>query len=222
MTQQNSSGTASAPQKRQAADRKMWYREMVNPAVVLFLVGLIVTGLLAVVYQMAQPIIVEREAKEKMASLQTVLPAADTFEPEKSRSILEQGGLTVPETVVSLYPGMKGGAFAGCAVQVAPKGYGGAISMIVGVGADGAISGVIIISQNETPGLGTKAAEPAFLKQYNAVADPAGLQVVKRVATTRGEIEALTGATVTSRAVTRGVTDALTAAREFMKKEGLQ
>lgn len=89
------------------------------------------------------------------------------------------------------------------AIQVAPKGYGGAINMVVGVSDAGEVTGVAIISMSETPGLGSKANDDSFLNQF--IGKRAGVSIGKG----SNNVDAITGATVTSRAVTAGVSEAL-------------
>lgn len=86
-------------------------------------------------------------------------------------------------------------------------GFGGSIQVTVGITSDGTVNGVSILSINETAGLGMKAAEPAFYGQYE------GKQTEKFVVSKDGgngePIDALSGATITSRSVTGAVNAAL-------------
>lgn len=103
----------------------------------------------------------------------------------------------------------------GYAVQVAPAGFGGNIDMMVGVDKTGAVTGISIISHTETAGLGAMAADKtakgeAFREQF------AGLSGELAVG---DQIDAISGATITSKAVTQGVNAAL-ALVATMDKEG--
>lgn len=96
----------------------------------------------------------------------------------------------------------------GYAVQVTPSGFGGAIDMMVGVAKDGSVLGISVISHTETAGLGAVAAADtsagqAFRGQF------AGMSGTLAVSKDGGQVEALTGATITSRAVTSGVNEAV-------------
>jgi electron transport complex protein RnfG len=88
-----------------------------------------------------------------------------------------------------------------------PNGFGGAIDMVVGIDNNGAVTGISIIKMSETSGLGTNAAKPSFKDQY--IGGTGNFAVNKD----GGEIDALTGATITSRAVTRGVNSAVEAVK---------
>ncbi len=196
-------------------------RDILVPAFVLFMTGLIVTGLLAAVYRVANPIMEAREARELRASLQMVLPEAATFAEVGSRNTLSGDGVAVPETVTFVWKGHSGEEAVGYVVSVEPKGYGGKMVLIVGIGADGAVTGLRLISQNETPGLGTQAEEPSWLDGYLGVSAQTGVRTVKQESSGTGDIQAITGATVTSRAVTRGVADAV-AIGETMLERGVE
>ncbi|MBR7184822.1 MAG: FMN-binding protein [Clostridia bacterium] len=94
------------------------------------------------------------------------------------------------------------GGQRGYGVSLASVGFGGDINMIVGVDAEGKVCGVEIVTHSETPGFGSKGEDPAYLAQY--VGHGAALELGK-------EIDAISGATVSSRAILAGV-NAATAA----------
>ena len=140
----------------------------------------------------APKILANKEAKIQEA-IQTVLPG---------------GG---QETKFTDASGMVTAVWAsdsGYAVQVAPAGFGGAITMMVGIDKDGKILGVSVVSQTETAGLGAvigadTAAGQAFRDQFT------GLSGELAVDKDGGQIDSVTGATITSRAVTKGINAAL-------------
>lgn len=100
------------------------------------------------------------------------------------------------------------GSDKGYAIQVTPSGFGGDIELMVGVAKDGKVLGISVISHTETAGLGAVAAADtskgeAFRGQF------AGMSGELSVNKDGGQVEALTGATITSRAVTKGVNEAV-------------
>ncbi len=97
----------------------------------------------------------------------------------------------------------------GYVVEVGPSGFGGTIDMVVGVDPSGAVTGVSIVSMSETSGLGTNASKEEFRSQYTGKTGPFAVNK------DGGEINALTGATVTSRAVTNGINAALDAVKSL-------
>lgn len=151
----------------------------------------------------AGPISVQAEA-EAAAAMKAVLPRAWSF-AEMDMSAFEQ-----ENTVTGVYQGAVDGQTAGYALTVNATGFGGAIRMMVGIDQDGMLQGIRILSHSETPGLGAKATEEAFGRQF--VGRELPLAVVKGVSGD-GQISAITGATVTSNAVT----DAVNRAQAFLQ-----
>ena len=94
----------------------------------------------------------------------------------------------------------------GFVITVTPSGFGGTINMVVGVDSQGLVTGVSIVSMTETSGLGANASRESFRSQFVGRSGSVALRKQG------GEIDALTGATVTSAAVTAGVNSALAAA----------
>ena len=86
--------------------------------------------------------------------------------------------------------------------------YGGDVQIYVGITADGTITGVGFLAINETPGLGMKAKEPAFKDQFNGRAAQT-FEVTKTAASGDAQIQAISGATITSSAVTNAVNAAV-------------
>ena len=164
----------------------------VQLVVTLFLISAICAVLLGLVNNItAGPIAAANEAATQEA-MQAVLPS-DAYE-----QVEYTGGNAL---VTAVY---KAGD-AGYGVQVAPSGFGGNLDVMVGVGADGTCTGVSIISHAETSGLGANATKEDFRAQFVGKANVA-------VTKDGGDIAALTGATITSRAVCDGVNAAIEAA----------
>ena len=101
----------------------------------------------------------------------------------------------------TVYLVSKDGQLAGYCVAVSPQGYGGEIDMLVGIAADGTVCGVQIVSLSETPGVGSRVkTDSAFLDQFKGRTLP--LEVGDNV-------DAIAGASISSKAVTSGVREAL-------------
>ena len=90
----------------------------------------------------------------------------------------------------------------GRAISVSPKGYSGPIDMLVGIDPQGKVSGVKILAHRETPGLGANIAKPKFLDQFKGKTMNDPIEPKK-------DIDAVTGATISSKAVCNGVKEAL-------------
>jgi electron transport complex protein RnfG len=168
--------------------------------IVLFTVTAITGMILGVVNEItAEPI---RRTQERLRgeALARALPEAEEF---SSVAVADNSN----PIVQSVEEGRTDGSKAGYCLTVTPSGYGGPIGIVVGITADGALRAISILSQTETPGLGAKAALPAFFEQFTNK-DGARLAVVKGDAAP-DQIAAISGATITSEAVTLGVNTAL-------------
>lgn len=139
------------------------------------------------------PIQAQRDLANNKARME-VLNGADDFSP------LEVSLSDYPK-VLEVYEGFKDGESVGYTLKVANTGYGDDIVVIVGIQNDGELGGIRIVQHAETPGLGAKAAEPEFYEQYR------GKTAQSQLAD--DEISAITGATVTSSAVTSAVNTAI-------------
>lgn len=182
-------------------------REILRMVVALFAISLVCSAILGAVNAVTKDKIAEIEAETRAAAMREVLPEAAAFE-DVSASLTDE--FQAENAVTGIYAATAAdGSAAGYAVMTAPRGFGGEIVMIVGVGADGTVTGVVITEMSETAGLGAKADDPAFLSQY---AGKSGSLSVVKGAAEENQISAITGATVTSRAVTAGVLAAMKAA----------
>ena len=179
-------------------------KTFVRLAGVLFLIAFVATLLLTVCNVLTRDRIAYLAEQAETEAMQAVLPDAERFNPY-------DGAVTEP--VKAVFVGTAAGADAGYCVSVAPLGYGGEVSMMVGISPDGAVTGVEITSMSETPGLGAKASEETFRAQYAGISGEAA--VIKSGEPKENEVVAISGATITSRAVTSGVNAALQAVQEI-------
>ena len=179
-----------------------------NP-ILLTIITLVSGLLLGAVYGITKEPIAQAQDAAKKEAWQAVFPEAsldDFVAEEVDEAIAEQviADLGVKATVDEV---CKVGDIGYVVTTTDKEGYGGDIQITVGITTDGTVNGVSILSISETAGLGMKAKEPAFYEQYQ------GKQTEKfYVAKDGGEgeaIDALSGATITSRAVTGAVNTAL-------------
>lgn len=172
--------------------------------VVLGLITLVCALLLGVVNQITAPKIAENQKATLDAAMAEIIPDA-TFEAIDVSDEYKNPTDKDAAAITQAFKATKDGQDAGYCVEVLPKGFGGALMMIVGIHADGTVAGAKITAHAETPGLGAKAQQdPSWIAQF------AGKQADGALAVTKdgGEISAITGATITSRAVTTGVNTA--------------
>ena len=171
---------------------------VVRLAVTLLVIAGVMAAALAGVNSITAPIIEKLTYEKTQAAVSAVLPG---------------GGDTVDfpamDLVSKVYKGENG-----YAVEVTPSGFDNTITMMVGVDNAGAVTGISIIDHSETAGLGavaaaTTAAGEAFRAQFK------GLTGSVSVSKDGGQIDAITGATITSRAVCEGVNAALAVAAKL-------
>ncbi len=168
------------------------FREHFIPAIVLVCICLVVSLALAATYNVSNPTILANQKKSADEARMEVLPAGDSFTEYDGK--LADG---VDECYIADNK-------AGMAVTSEYKGFGGAVTVMVGIDADGKITGVKVTDHSETPGLGTKAADADYLKQYQGVSDATADHI-----NNDPNIDAVTGATITSNAVYCSVVEAL-------------
>lgn len=174
-------------------------KEIVIPALSLFIICIVVTALLGLTNAVTAPKIEELAVETQEAAKKEVLADAASF------GDAEQTQLS--GTTYTYYKGLAAdGSAMGYVVETVSKGYGGDISLMVGVGVDGTVQGVSILSINETAGLGMNAENPEFLEQFLGKSGTIGVQ---KNGSSDTEIQALTGATITSEAMADGVNQAL-------------
>ena len=169
---------------------------MLRLALTLFLIGAVTAGLLAGVNSITAPMIEQLNQQKQIDAMTAVVPDADTA---VAVDYVDPNGV-----ILEVYK-----TDSAYAIKVAaPGGFSGSIEMMVGVDAAGNVLGISIINHSETAGLGAIAADKttkgeAFRSQF------AGVSGSVSVAKDGGTVEAITGATITSRAVCNGVNAAL-------------
>ena len=167
---------------------------------------------LAMTHRVTNPLILQHQEATRAAAMAQVLPEADDFEDatEDFSDLLDDPDFA---DIVEVNVGLRQGDPVGNVITVAPTGYVDEIVTMVGI-SDGTITGVSILRQIETPGLGARVVEEDFKSQF------LGLSSTDTVALKNdgGQIDALAGATESSRAVADGV-DQATRLYERIRKE---
>lgn len=173
-----------------------------NMTLSLGLICLVCSALLGGAYAITKdPIAAAAKAKTE-ASLSQVLPAFDA---------VEEGAVEIDGTPVRYYKGLSGGAPVGYAVEAGTIGFGGPLTLMVGVTPDGVVYNTSVLSHSETPGLGAKCAtDVKFMKQWEGFNPSEKILSVKKDG---GDVDAITASTITSRAYTRAVSLALEAVK---------
>ena len=168
----------------------------INMTVCLLAICLVCSGLLAAVYALtAEPIAVAAAAKNE-AAIKEVLPET-AVKIEEERTVEFEGASYAYNLAYDEL-----GNVVGCAINVAPVGFGGPIAIKVGFDVNGVIWNTKVLSQAETPGLGAKCVEPAFSDQFKGFDASAKKLAVKKDG---GDVDAITASTITSRAYADGL-----------------
>lgn len=173
--------------------------------VVLGLITFVCALLLGVINGITKDKIAQNAVETRNAAMSVILPEAENFaDVEVSADWTAPADKNQP-VISGVYEAQAGGQTIGYCVEVNPKGFGGALTLIVGINADGTVAGAQVTSHGETPGLGAKAqSDAAWIGQYAGQPADGSLAVTKD----GGTINSITGATITSRAVTLGVNTA--------------
>jgi len=169
-------------------------KETIRLIATLTVICLVAGVLLALVDRLTSEPIAKARREAKLVAIRNVLPPFDN-EPDKDVVVIDDNW--------KFFVGRKDGAFAGAAVESSTtKGYGGTIKVMIGVTADGKLRGIEILEHKETPGLGAKIASRAFRSRF------AGRDIAKAnwaVKKDGGDIDHITAATISSRAVVEAV-----------------
>ena len=182
----------------------------ISPMIIIppVMIAIVMSFLLAVVYGVTKGPIAEAKRKDERDKLTQVMPefdevANDPLDTKKSLSEEPEGK---PGNIV-LYTGIQGEEVSGYGMKSAVgTGYSGYFSVVFGVSPDGTVNKVKVLESMETPGLGSKAAEPDFISQLEGKKlDDFKFSVTKD----GGDVDAVTGATITSRAVCEAVEQGL-------------
>lgn len=162
-----------------------------NMVAVLFTITLIASAGVGAVNMITADAIAAANAAATTEAVANVLPEFDNTE------ISEQ---TIDEMPIVVYTATKGDQTVGYAVESMTKnGFGGVIRLMVGFAADGKILNVNVLQQAETPGLGTKMADEGNVL-LNSIKDKNSWEIEFKVKKDGGELDALTAATISSRA----------------------
>jgi len=161
----------------------------------LLLICAIIAGLVSFVYAVTNDTYAQNIKGTKEEAVGRIFGKGGRLPYEELRS-------TDAATVSAVFDG---GTLLGYCVEVKSAGFGGDIELMVGYLADGSILGVDVVSHSETPGLGSKSAEPAYLEKY---VGKTGTLIANE------DVDMIAGASVTSKAVLAGVNQATAALSE--------
>jgi len=184
---------------------------LVKDALILTVITLISGLALGFVYEITKAPIAKAEEETTMEAYRTVFSDADTFadldgfDADAASSLVQEAGYTDDDIDNCVIAYDSAGNALGYVITVTSHaGYGGDITLSMGVTNEGVMNGYSITSISETAGLGMKATDESFYSQFEGIL--AGTySVIKSGTASDNEIEAISGATITSKAVTNAV-----------------
>jgi len=182
-----------------------------NMVLSLTLIALVSSALLGFVYELTKEPIALSVLNKKLNAIKQVVPEfSNNPNDEMVRLPTGEGDS------LEIYPAKKDDVIIGYAVNTfTSKGFSGNISLMAGFKPDGTIINIAVLEQKETPGLGTKMAEPEFKDQFN---DKNPAEFALKVKKDGGPVDAITAATISSRAFC----DAVQRAYNTLQKGGMK
>ena len=203
-------------------------KALIKDAFILFLITIISGGLLGAVYDLTKEPIALQQEESQLNAYREVMKEADDFKEEDNQLIVQcakklkgdygTNGIEITNALKAYKDNQK----LGYVIQVIDKdGFGGDIEIIIGIDNQKIITGVEILSIDETVGLGMNAKNEEFRDQYIGKKIDE-FKVVKTGSQSDDEIDALSGATITSKAMTNGINGALDFYDLLIDKGGLE
>ena len=183
---------------------------MIKDALILFAITLIAGLMLGVVNDITKEPIAQQEQKAKNEACQNVFAVADSFEAQELadsaqiEQVLTDAGISGADIDELMAAKDASGALLGYVITVTDhEGYGGDIQFSIGITNEGTLNGISLLSISETAGLGMRAGE-VLVPQF-ADKNVSKFTYTKTGATADSEIDAISGATITTNAVVNGV-----------------
>lgn len=181
---------------------------------ILLVISAVAAGALAVVNGFTAEVIAQAEFEKSVEAYQEIYgDKADTFEPideAKKAALVEKYG-----DIQDVFVAKKGDEIVGYGVNHKASGYGGEMTNAIGLLNDGTIAGFRNIQNAETPGIGTQITEPTYFKGFEGKTFKNGEVKGNKEPAAEDEIPLITGATVSSTAVLKGVNSILPAYEEI-------
>ena len=187
--------------------------KIIKNTIILTIITLVSGVALGAVYEITKAPIANAQEQAKQEAYKQVFEDADSFDDlevdaKEAAEAVKAAGVDDGAEINEAVEAKQGGETIGYVITATdPNGYGGDIQVSVGIQNDGTVNGIAILSINETAGLGMKASEPEFYEQYS------GKQTDHFYVSKDGgegeQIDAISGATITTRAVTGAVNASL-------------
>lgn len=177
-------------------------KEMIKIGISLLIICSVAAMALSFTNEVTKDKIDEQRQLASEEARKQVLPDAAEFKIVSEDQLKELKAIN--EIIIEAYAALDtSGTTIGYVFKTTPNGFSGAVEVTTGISVDGTVSGLRVGTHNETPGLGAKATDEAFYSQYaGKVTD--SLIGVSKTGASGNDIQAITGATITSKAVSDG------------------
>lgn len=182
-------------------------KEIIKLGLILLLTCVIASTCLGVSNDLTKDQITLQREQASEKARKEILPDAKEFKALEEAKFSEV--VKANDKIAEVYVGYNGSEIVGYTFKALASGYGGNVEVITGIDKDGVVSGVRVGSHQETPGLGGNATLPSFYEQYTDKTADSHIGVSKVETSDPHEIQAISGATITSKAVTNGVNMAI-------------
>ena len=184
-------------------------KEFIVPVITLVAIASISAFLLGYVHDKTYLAIQKAKDNQELKAISEVVGEFDNDPFAEKTTIYTKG----KKHKLAMYPARKDGKLTSVAIKsYSNAGFGGRIEIMTGINVDGSIKSFKVISSNETPGLGSKVDEPKFKEQLNGFYPYRQILKVKQDG---GDVDAVTAATISSRAVLKAIEKAYNAFSNF-------
>lgn len=197
-------------------------KNVIKDAMILFAITLVAGLLLGVVYDVTKAPIAAQEEKAKTEACRNVFETAASFEAYEgfdaasASAVLTEAGITAVDINEVMYAKDASGADIGYVITVTDhEGYGGDIQFTMGLTKEGVLNGISLLSIAETPGLGMKAEDVVVPQFVNKQVE--SFSVTKTGSADDSQIDAISGATITTNAIVNGVNGGLVYYQNVLK-----
>ncbi len=177
-------------------------KKIIKLGLILLMFTVLAAGILAFLNQKTKDTIAAVKVEASNAARKEVLPIGKDFK-ELDKNEFKKATDNNP-LVNEVFKGLDGEKVVGYTIKTSISGYSGAVVVMTGIDMKGVISGMKVVSNTETPGLGANSSTPEFQGQYKGKSAKKDIVLVKN-SPTKEQVQALTGATITSKAVTDSV-----------------
>ena len=181
---------------------------------ILLIITMIAGLLLGFANDLTKEAIIEN-SKISKEDLNYIMPSAEKIQDMAIEVDAESG-------IKEVYEAVSGSDVIGYVMKVTSKGFHGAIDFVIGISKDDKVTGIKVLSHSETPGLGAKITEDKYTERFKDKPATGYLEVVKVTPNKDNEVEAISGATTSSKASVNAVNEAIAFYLENIKGEAVE